>query len=267
MVLLCVLITLIVFCGSWYFIGVMCLASFLGIYEILKCIRLEKAYFVSIPSYILAVFLPISVKLDLIPDMGYVYMFVFGAFYLMALLVFGIERENYSFEKMSSAFLMGSYILLGMTTLTSLGCAEAHNTKLFVTVWVVCAFTDIFALFSGMLFGKHKLAPKVSPKKTVEGAIGGLVCCTVAMLGYCLILEGWQNVTSTYLVFIAPLLSVVAQIGDLVLSAVKRKFEIKDYGKIFPGHGGVLDRFDSVIAVSIFLAFVNTFFGIFINVT
>ncbi len=266
LVLACVLVTLIVFCGTWYFTGIMCVASLFGIYEMLKCIKLDKAYFVSIPSYALAIFLPVSVKLDLVPDLGYVFMFIFGAFYLLSLVVFGVGIKKYGFERISGGYLMISYILLGMATLTSLGCAESHNTKLFVTVWVVCAFTDIFALFSGMLFGKHKLAPKVSPKKTVEGAIGGLICCTLAMFGYCWIIESVQDVTSTYLVFLAPALSVVAQIGDLILSAVKRKFEIKDYGKIFPGHGGVLDRFDSVIAVSIFLAFANAFFGIFNNV-
>ncbi len=262
LVLAAVLATLIIFCGSWYFTAVMCVASLFGVYEILKCIKAERAYFISVPAYILSVFLPISEKLDLMPENGYVYVFIFGAFYLLALLVFGGGSESYSFEKVSSAFLMTSYILLGMTTLTSLGCSVNHGVLLFVAVWVVCAFTDILALFSGMLFGKHKLAPKVSPKKTVEGAIGGIVFCTLGMLAYCIILRQF-HIDSGYLVFVAPVLSVVAQIGDLILSAVKRKYEIKDYGKIFPGHGGILDRFDSVIAVSIFLAFVERYIGVF----
>ena len=114
-------------------------------------------------------------------------------------------------------------------------------------VWLVLltAFgTDIMAYFSGYLFGKHKLCPKISPKKTVEGAIGGalgsMVLCGIfaklflpALFMHCLI--------------IGLLGGIVSQFGDLTASIFKRKMGIKDYGNLIPGHGGILDRFDSVL--------------------
>ena len=133
----------------------------------------------------------------------------------------------------------------------------------FIGAWV----TDTFAYFSGYLFGKHKLIPDVSPKKTVEGSIGGTLFCILAMIGY-----GWLvqlisggAVSANYLVLgISGLfIAVVAQVGDLLMSAIKRTYGIKDYGKLFPGHGGVLDRFDSVMAVAVVLAVISSITNLF----
>ena len=107
-----------------------------------------------------------------------------------------------------------------------------------------------------MLFGrggKHKLIPDVSPKKTVEGSIGGIVFCVLSMVLYGIIIENLAGINANLLVFaVAGLFaSIVSQVGDLSMSVIKRTYGIKDYGKLFPGHGGVLDRFDSVLAVSV----------------
>ena len=112
--------------------------------------------------------------------------------------------------------------------------------------------SDTCALFAGMAFGKHKLAPVISPKKTVEGAIGGVVGAAVLTVIYGAAVSAFTNLTlSVPLCLAAGILgAVLGQIGDLSFSIVKRKSGIKDYGKIFPGHGGVLDRFDSVIFVA-----------------
>ena len=116
--------------------------------------------------------------------------------------------------------------------------------------------TDTFAYFSGYLFGKHKLIPKISPKKTIEGSIGGvigsIVCCII--FGYIFKLDIIQ------MIIIGGLGSVIAQIGDLFASAIKRYVGIKDYGKLIPGHGGILDRFDSVILVAPFVYYAISLF-------
>lgn len=120
-------------------------------------------------------------------------------------------------------------------------------------VWLVFFaswISDTFAYFTGMLLGKHKLAPVLSPKKSIEGAIGGVVFA--ALLGglYGYFIKGYIvadfPVVLTFAV-VSGIGSCVSQVGDLAASAIKRNFEIKDYGKLIPGHGGVLDRFDSVI--------------------
>ena len=112
--------------------------------------------------------------------------------------------------------------------------------------------SDTCALFAGILFGKHKLAPFVSPKKTVEGAVGGVVGATVIMLAVVAVFNRFTPVDIPF--FAAAVLgavgAVIGQLGDLTFSVIKRQTGIKDYGHIFPGHGGVLDRFDSVIFVA-----------------
>lgn len=123
----------------------------------------------------------------------------------------------------------------------------------FFLVWLIFigAFsTDTFAYFSGLLFGKHKLMPEISPKKTVEGAIGGMLGCTVAttLYGVYLISSGNVSVISLYhYIVLGILCGVISQLGDWAASAIKRFVKVKDYGNIMPGHGGALDRFDSIL--------------------
>lgn len=114
-------------------------------------------------------------------------------------------------------------------------------------VWLVLlsAFcTDIFAYFSGYLFGKHKLCPNLSPKKTIEGAVGGtlgsIICC--GLFGYFVMPRIW-----VHCLIIGCIGAILSQCGDLTASAYKRKMGIKDYGNLIPGHGGIMDRFDSVL--------------------
>ena len=116
--------------------------------------------------------------------------------------------------------------------------------------------SDTGAFFAGLTLGKHKLAPKVSPKKTVEGSIGGLLGNVVGGVVFALVMNTWFG-QAISLVGIAALglgCSVVAQLGDLSFSLIKREYGIKDYGKLFLAHGGVLDRFDSVLFVAPLLA-------------
>ena len=100
--------------------------------------------------------------------------------------------------------------------------------------------------------GKHKLIPDISPKKTVEGAVGGVLSCVLgfAVFGWVLLFFFEKQVNWSALIVISILVSVISQFGDLAASMIKREMNIKDYGSIFPGHGGVLDRFDSVIFVA-----------------
>ncbi len=115
----------------------------------------------------------------------------------------------------------------------------------FITAWI----TDTFAYFTGRAFGRHKLAPNISPKKTIEGAVGGVLGCIAVMLAYNYVAGSIWNVSFhlPLLTVFAVLGSVISEIGDLAMSYIKRGFGIKDYGTIMPGHGGVLDRFDSVL--------------------
>lgn len=120
------------------------------------------------------------------------------------------------------------------------------------TVWLVfiCAWgCDTCAYCVGMLIGKHKMAPVLSPKKSVEGGIGGIVGAALIGALYALAINHWGNAGVAVMEFaiIGGVGGAISQIGDLAASAIKRNYNIKDYGKLIPGHGGILDRFDSVI--------------------
>ncbi len=128
---------------------------------------------------------------------------------------------------------------------------------IFISSWI----SDTCAYCVGMLFGKHKLAPVLSPKKSIEGSIGGIAGSAIvgALFGY-FIVE--QVITSAQVTWVFALIggcgSVVSQIGDLAASAIKRNYDIKDYGKLIPGHGGIMDRFDSVLITAPIIYFMFT---------
>ena len=132
---------------------------------------------------------------------------------------------------------------------------------------------DTAAYFAGRAFGKHKLAPKVSPKKTVEGAIGGLLGGVIGMTVFKLVADSMAHTLTVYppiemaagpqiswgAVFALGIIgSTISQIGDLSFSVIKREFGVKDYGNLLPGHGGILDRFDSVMFIAPFVTMVIT---------
>ena len=130
------------------------------------------------------------------------------------------------------------------------GLRTLDNGYLLVLTPLVAAFcSDSLALFTGMACGKHKLAPLVSPHKTVEGALGGLAGGMAGMAVFCAVFRAMTHTALSYSLCIALGLlgAVLGELGDLSFSAVKRQYGIKDYGRLLPGHGGVLDRFDSVL--------------------
>ena len=159
-----------------------------------------------------------------------------------------VMRSYFSFVY---APVMLSFVL--MTRQLSVSQGEGIYNVGFFSVWMtfISAWgSDTCAYFTGVLFGKHKITPRLSPKKSVEGCIGGVVGAGLLGLVYGVVLHNLGRLPEGDL-WAYPLLgicgSVVGQIGDLAASAIKRNFGIKDYGNIIPGHGGVMDRFDSVI--------------------
>lgn len=117
---------------------------------------------------------------------------------------------------------------------------------IFISSWI----SDVFAYCVGMLIGKHKLAPNLSPKKSVEGAIGGVLGAALVggLFGYLLVRDLLPEINITLIfAIICGAGALISQVGDLAASGIKRNYGIKDFGKLIPGHGGIIDRFDSVI--------------------
>ncbi|WAW15685.1 phosphatidate cytidylyltransferase [Peptostreptococcus equinus] len=118
--------------------------------------------------------------------------------------------------------------------------------KILWIIFIISFATDIFAYLAGKNFGRHKLLPLVSPKKTVEGSIGGIMGSIV----FCVLFAILFELSIPIAIFVSLTGSIVAQLGDLSASSIKRYVGIKDFGKLIPGHGGILDRFDSVLLVA-----------------
>lgn len=135
---------------------------------------------------------------------------------------------------------------------------KKEDTNFFVWyVFILAWVTDTFAYFSGVFLGKHKLIPEISPKKTVEGAIGGIIGCTIISCGYAYI---FNPSFVKWSLFLGILGSILSQIGDLIASGIKRYLGVKDYGNLMPGHGGVLDRFDSILITTPVVYYFMIFF-------
>lgn len=192
-------------------------------------------------------------------EVSTVYLMLMVVLYVVVLmLIFVFTFPSYRASQVMRSYfsfvyapVMLSFVL--MTRQLSVNQAEGIYNVGFFSVWMtfISAWgSDTCAYFTGVLFGKHKITPRLSPKKSVEGCIGGVIGAGLLGLVYGLVLKNLGRLPAEDL-WAYPLLgtcgSVVGQIGDLAASAIKRDFGIKDYGKCIPGHGGIMDRFDSVI--------------------
>lgn len=172
---------------------------------------------------------------------------VFVYFLLLGIMAMRSDR-TLRFGQMGIALYGALMVPLMLSALVLI--RDMDHGRYFVLLPCVSAFSsDVFALFAGMTLGKHKLAPKLSPKKTIEGSVGGILGAGFMCVLYGLIIRGVWGVNPNLLGLFAYgiVASPIAQLGDLNFSYIKRESGIKDYGNLFPGHGGVLDRFDSVI--------------------
>ena len=248
----------------------MALCALVAVYEMVACIGLRNAYVLNVPLYLAALGLPFLMRYAGSADLVrkcLVALALILALYFFAVLTF--SHGKYKLSDVSVCFLTVFYIIAGFLSILFLRDYAVGGKYVYLTVFIGAWVTDTFAYFCGMLFGrggKHKLIPDVSPKKTVEGSIGGTAFCMVAMVVFGLIVNGIsEHLHANFVTLIIGglLAAIVAQIGDLCMSVIKRTYGIKDYGKLFPGHGGMLDRFDSVIAVSIVLACFCSFFNFF----
>ena len=264
-----VLIPVLLFSDTIVLPIALALFSALGVWEMLGCVGLRDRLGLLIPSLIVAAVIPfaaryitlsvgkISYTIAIFGVIVFIYMY-----YLLCNSV--VSKGKLCVLDASLVFLTTLYITVGFTSIVLLRDLP-HGNLLILLVFIGAWVTDGAAYFVGRAFGKHKLIPDVSPKKTIEGAIGGSVFCAISFVLFGLA-AGKVTTSSANVIemLIAGLIiSVISQFGDLIASLIKRHYGIKDYGKLFPGHGGVMDRFDSIIAIAPFLLMICAYPEIF----
>lgn len=262
-----VLLPVLIFSDTFIFPLGLAVCAVLSVWEMFACVGLKNAWLFTAPMYVLGAAFPFLIRYlpdrDLLAPIA-ICAAVVWTLYAFTVLIF--SHGKYPLEAVFVASFSLFYIFIGFNAILFIHDCEPGGKYLYYICFLGAWITDIFAYFCGRAFGKHKLIPDVSPKKTVEGSIGGTVFCILVMVIFGFVVEKLvPEISANLLIFAIAgvLIAVVSQIGDLSMSVIKRKYGVKDYGFIFPGHGGVLDRFDSVIAVSALLMVFSLFFNFF----
>lgn len=249
------------------FIVIAAICSAMAAYEMLTCTGQIKKYFISVPAIIYAALGPLLSRTRFATAYGVLLSItIVFLFYLLYIHVFLPDKAKT--VDIAVVFMTSVYITISFTSIVRVRDIADMGLYLFLLIFIGACATDIFAYFGGRFFGRHKLCPKISPKKTIEGALVGTIACTLCFILYFFVLTHFTEMRPNYIMiaFIGAFISVISQLGDLAASAIKRDYGIKDYGNLFPGHGGILDRFDSILAVAPFL-FILTgnpeFFNVF----
>ena len=241
---LVVILAITLYFGGIVTCGLMALVSLVGNMELLRVYGVNKktpgiVCYLATVLYYIAIYLN---RMDIIVPMMVVYLLVMLAVYVLTF-------PTYSDKQIMAAFMDFFYVSVMLSFVYLIRNME-HGLVLVLLIFVSSWINDTCAYFVGRALGKHKMAPVLSPKKSIEGLIGGIVGAGVFGAVFGILFDKYVD-TMNY----APLLFAVvgavgalpAVIGDLAASAIKRNNDIKDYGKLIPGHGGILDRFDSII--------------------
>lgn len=246
----------------------------IGVFEISKCIGWEKKFVLTIPTFIVALALPIlryflSGKSK--PNSVFLLFAMASAFlllvYTLAYVMF--TKNKYKLSDALTFFALSIYVIGCFSSVVIVrytNFVEDQGKYMYLIIFLSAWICDTFAYFTGRFFGKHKLIPAISPKKTIEGAIGGIIFTFIAMMGYGCLLKyafKYDGISFVHLAILGVILPIVSQIGDLIASCIKRQYDIKDFGNVFPGHGGVIDRFDSPMLVAPVICLINAIVSLF----
>lgn len=216
-------------------------------YEFLRAVKAAESIRTYVYSAAAAVLIPFGYFFGVGEIVFRAVIFLLAAIMFVEAMIAYERGKEFGLSKVLPVLYAGAVIPLFLSSLVSLKMLE--NGKLYVLLPIISAFlSDSGAYFVGIFMGKHKAFPRLSPNKTVEGCVGGLVCTVAAMVIYGLILHLSTELEVNFLILIVygVLGSLATQIGDLTYSLIKRQAGVKDYGNLIPGHGGMLDRFDSM---------------------
>lgn len=247
----------------WVYCAVLGFLGALGVYELTRAVKCEEFKLLRWICVGFSALVPFFLNVDFLKTYCPIYAVVF----IMALFV--VQLINYKRIKIEQIAICGAAAMLIPAALSCILFVRYTTEDSIVGLSMIfyilfCAwFGDSGAYFVGTFLGKHKLCPNISPKKTVEGLIGGIVTVGIVCAVHCLIfnlfIAGDAKMSYAVLIPVGMAASGIGVIGDLSASVIKRQYDVKDFGNIMPGHGGMLDRFDSVLFVAPFLYMVFSF--------
>ncbi|MDR2834017.1 MAG: phosphatidate cytidylyltransferase [Streptococcaceae bacterium] len=234
------------------------LLGIVAVYELFKMRNLELKSLEGVVTVLGVVFLifPFDKYVMVLPNDSNWILFFVSVLLLLGMVVF--SNNAYTFEDAGFPILSMLYVGVGFSYFVQ--ARESSVEALFLALFIVWA-TDIGAYMVGRKYGVRKLAPNISPNKTVEGSIGGVLSAVVITMIFLFLFPSSEHfdLPFVYVVIMSAVFSVFGQFGDLVESSIKRYYGVKDSGNILPGHGGILDRFDSLLFVFPIMHLFNLF--------
>lgn len=242
-ILLALAIILGILGGNWL-LAVTFIISLIGMWELYRTVHIER----SVPAVLGYIAGTVYYAL-LFFDLKQHIVALFIAYLLILMAIYALLFPRYKAEQVIMAFFGLFYVSVMLSYIYQVRMME-DGAILIWLVFIGAWGSDTCAYAVGMLIGKHKMVPKLSPKKSWEGSIGGIAGAALIGLIYAVAIKSRiMKISNPELVFaiIGAASSIISQVGDLAASAIKRDHDIKDYGKLIPGHGGILDRFDSII--------------------
>ncbi len=249
--------------GNSYIIDfLIAIIAIIAMHEYINCVKAKEINAIQWISYLCAASICLLHAVN-VEYLSYALLYGVPALVFILFLHPILSNLKITFEDISYT-LFGILYLVGFILFIPLIYGSNHEISGKVLIWLVIFAawgTDTFAYCVGMTLGKHRFS-KVSPKKSVEGCIGGLIGSVLVCVIYSLCINFFMklNIPLLTVAWITAVLSIVGQFGDFAASVIKRYFEIKDYSNLFPGHGGMIDRIDSVIFIAPFAYFLFSMF-------
>ncbi|QSX06553.1 phosphatidate cytidylyltransferase [Sedimentibacter sp. zth1] len=242
------IIALVTYIGGLLFDAVYLLIAAIGVHELSKLFRNnEKFPYEASINYLLILTLYLVGYFVEFSSFNFIILI-----YVLANFIFYVTNKDITLTRLANTLFVGLYVVMFMYYMIKL-----NNTPYVWLVYLISFGTDTFAYFTGVFIGKHKLCPNISPKKTIEGAIGGIIGSTILCIIFFEIL-GIKNLLP--IIIFNVFASILSMFGDLLASKIKREHSVKDFGNFLPGHGGILDRFDSVLFVAPVVYYFVTYF-------
>ncbi len=242
-ILMVVTLALVIMGKNLLFVPLL-IISLIGMKELYKVVDMHK----SLPGILAYLASTIYYLLIYFGQQRYLILFII-AFLMLLMFTYVFGFPKFKANQIAMVFLGLFYVSIMLSYIYQVRMLEDGA----ILVWLIFIGawgSDTCAYCTGMLIGKHKMAPKLSPKKSIEGCIGGVIGAAIIGFIFAMIFQnkihGIESPQWTFAI-IGAASSIISQVGDLTASAIKRDHDVKDYGKLIPGHGGILDRFDSII--------------------